>query len=54
MRRERAVQRCEQVPQGGQPDYWDVEYTYRGQVFNTQLNYAPGPQIPVRVNVEPE
>jgi len=51
---ERAVQRCEQVPSSGQPDYWDVEYNYRGQVFNTQLNYAPGPQIPVRVSVEPE
>src|SRR6266404_2221740 len=22
---ERAVQRCEQVPSSGQPDYWDVE-----------------------------
>ncbi len=51
---ERAVQRCEQVPSSGQPDYWDVEYNYRGQAFNTQLNYAPGPQIPVRVSVEPE
>ena len=51
---ERAVQRCEQVPSSGQPDYWDVEYSYGGQVFNTQLNYAPGPQIPVRVSVEPE
>ena len=51
---ERAVQRCEQMPSSGQPDYWDVEYNYRGQVFNTQLNYAPGPQIPVRVSVEPE
>jgi len=51
---ERAVQRCEQMPSSGQPDYWDVEYNYRGQVFNTQLNYAPGPQIPVRVSIEPE
>src|ERR1700693_2149403 len=51
---ERAVQRCEQVPSSGQPDYWDVEYSYGGQVFNAQLNYAPGPQIPVRVSVEPE
>jgi uncharacterized protein YcfJ len=51
---ERAVQRCEQVPPSGQPDYWDVEYRYGGQVLNTQLNYAPGPQIPVRVSVEPE
>ena len=51
---ERAVQRCEQIPSSGQPDYWDVEYTYGGQVFHTQLNYAPGPQIPVRVSVEPE
>jgi uncharacterized protein YcfJ len=51
---ERAVQRCEQMPSSGQPDYWDVEYNYRGQVFNTQLNYAPGPQLPVRVSIEPE
>ena len=51
---ERAVQRCEQVPSSGQPDYWDVEYSYGGQAFNTQLNYAPGQQIPVRVSVEPE
>jgi uncharacterized protein YcfJ len=51
---EGAVQRCEQVPSSGQPDYWNVEYSYGGQVFNTQLNYAPGPQIPVRVSVEPE
>ncbi|HEV2039698.1 MAG TPA: glycine zipper 2TM domain-containing protein [Casimicrobiaceae bacterium] len=51
---ERAVQRCEQIPSSGQPDYWDVEYTYGGQVFDTRLNYAPGPQMPVRVSVEPE
>lgn len=51
---ERSVQRCEQVPSSGQPDYWDVEYSYGGQVFNSQLNYAPGPQIPVHVSVEPE
>ena len=51
---ERAVQRCEQTPASAQPDYWDVEYSYGGQVFHTQLDYAPGPQIPVRVSVEPE
>jgi uncharacterized protein YcfJ len=51
---ERAVQRCEQIPASAQPDYWDVEYSYGGQVFHTQLNYAPGPEIPVRVSVEPE
>ena len=49
-----ALQRCEQVPASGQPDYWDVEYAYGGQVFNTQLAYPPGPQIPVRASVEPE
>jgi uncharacterized protein YcfJ len=45
---------CRVRTPSGQPDYWDVEYSYRGQAFNTQLNYAPGPQIPVRVSVEPE
>jgi uncharacterized protein YcfJ len=51
---ERAVQRCEQAQASAQPDYWDVEYTYGGQVFHGRLDYAPGPTIPVRVSVEPE
>src|SRR5436853_4349930 len=34
---ELGVQRCEENPAGAQPDYWDVEYTYGGKVFHTQL-----------------
>jgi uncharacterized protein YcfJ len=51
---ERQVERCQEVPASGRPAYWDVQYTYGGQVFNTQLNYEPGPQIPVRVSVDPQ
>ena len=51
---ERQIERCREVPSSARPSYWNVEYTYDGQVFNTQLNYEPGPQIPVRVSVEPQ
>ena len=50
---ERQVEHCRDVP-STQPSHWDVEYVYGGKVFHTQLNYQPGPQIPVRVSVEPQ
>ena len=51
---ERRVERCREMPRSAQPVYWDVDYTYRGLAFSTQLNYEPGPQIPVRVSVDPQ
>lgn len=51
---ERQIEHCRDVPSSSRPSYWNVQYTYDGQVFNTQLDYEPGPQIPVRVSVEPQ
>jgi len=47
------VQRCASVPSNAPPDYWDVTYTFRGQVHHVQTSAPPGPTIPVNENGEP-
>jgi uncharacterized protein YcfJ len=39
------VQRCTSVPSNAPPDYWDVTYTFRGQVHHVQTSAPPGPTI---------
>src|SRR5207253_10642863 len=41
------VQRCTSVPNNAPPDYWDVTYTFRGQVHHVQMSAPPGPTIMV-------
>jgi uncharacterized protein YcfJ len=41
------VQRCASVPSNAPPDYWDVTYTFRGQVHHVQMSAPPGPTIMV-------
>jgi uncharacterized protein YcfJ len=41
------VQRCTSVPSNAPPDYWDVTYTFRGQVHHVQMSAPPGPTIMV-------
>lgn len=48
------VEHCIDEPGAAKPAYWEVEYTYRGIPFTTRLNYDPGPQITVRVVVDPQ
>lgn len=47
------VRRCENVPSGAQPDYWDVTYEFRGVEHHAQLNSPPGRTITVNANGEP-
>ena len=47
------VQRCTSVPSNAPPDYWDVTYTFRGQVHHVQTSAPPGPTIAVNENGEP-
>ena len=47
------VQRCENVPGGAQPAYWDVTYNFRGQDHRVQMATAPGPTITVNDRGEP-
>lgn len=47
------VQRCENVPSGAQPDYWDVTYAFRGIEHHAQLSSPPGRTITVNENGEP-
>jgi uncharacterized protein YcfJ len=47
------VQRCTSVPNNAPPDYWDVSYTFRGQVHHVQMSAPPGPTIMVTENGEP-
>ncbi len=47
------VQRCQNVPSSGQPDYWDVSYNFRGIQHRVQLSSPPGPMITVNENGEP-
>jgi len=47
------VQRCENVPGGAQPAYWDVTYNFRGQDHRIQMTTAPGPTITVNEQGEP-
>jgi uncharacterized protein YcfJ/uncharacterized protein (UPF0179 family) len=47
------VQRCENVPGGAQPAYWDVTYNFRGQDHRVQMATAPGRTITVNEQGEP-
>jgi uncharacterized protein YcfJ len=47
------VQRCASVPSNAPPDYWDVAYTWRGQVHHVQTQAPPGPTILVNDRGEP-
>ena len=47
------VQRCENVPGGAQPAYWDVSYNFRGQDHRVQMATAPGTTITVNEQGEP-
>jgi len=47
------VQRCENVPGGAQPAYWDVTYNFRGQDHRVQMAVAPGATITVNEQGEP-
>jgi len=47
------VQRCRDVPSAAAPQYWDVEYEFRGQRHRVQLQAPPGPTITVNGNGEP-
>ena len=47
------VQRCEDVPGGAQPAYWDVTYDFRGQGHRVQMATAPSNTITVNEQGEP-
>lgn len=47
------VQRCEAVPGGAQPAYWDVTYNFRGIDHRVQTATAPGNRITVNERGEP-
>lgn len=47
------VQRCEQVPQSGKPDYWDVTYQFRGIEHRVQATVPPGRTVTVNRDGEP-
>lgn len=47
------VQRCENVPGGAQPAYWDVTYNFRGVDHRIQTASAPGSRITVNERGEP-
>jgi len=47
------VQRCENVPGGAQPAFWDVSYNFRGQDHRVQMTSAPGATIVVNEQGEP-
>lgn len=47
------VQRCENVPGGAQPAYWDVTYRFRGREHRVQMAVEPGNTIKVNERGEP-
>jgi uncharacterized protein YcfJ len=47
------VRRCERVPSGGRPEYFDVVYRFRGQEHRMQTAAPPGPTITVNRRGEP-
>ncbi len=49
----RDVQRCESVPSQARPDYWEVTYTFRGQLHHMQMSSPPGPTVTVNGQGEP-
>lgn len=50
----RDVQRCENVASQARPEYWDVNYTFRGQEHRSQMTAPPaGPTVTVNELGEP-
>ncbi|MGE3176316.1 MAG: beta/gamma crystallin-related protein [Vicinamibacterales bacterium] len=47
------VRRCEDVPGGATPDYWDVTYEFRGVEHRVQMVNRPGNTITVNGQGEP-
>ena len=47
------VQRCAETGNRGQPTYWDVTYTFRGQEHRMQMVSPPGRTITVNRDGEP-
>lgn len=47
------VQRCENVSNQAQAQYWDVIYNFRGQEHRTQMTMPPGSTITVNEQGEP-
>ena len=47
------VQRCTETSNRGQPTYWDVTYTFRGQEHRMQMVSPPGRTITVNRDGEP-
>lgn len=49
---ERNVQRCRDVP-SSRPEYWDVDYRFRGRMYTVQMTTPPGNSILVNSNGAP-
>lgn len=49
----RDVRRCESVANSGPPQYYDVDYSFRGTTHHAQMATAPGPTITVNGSGEP-
>ena len=49
----RDVQRCTNVPDQANPDYWDVTYMFRGQEHHIQMVTPPGRTVTVNRMGEP-
>ncbi len=49
----RDIERCENVPNQANPDYWDVTYNFRGQAHRIQMTAPPGPTVTVNERGEP-
>lgn len=47
------VQRCENLPGGAQPAFWDVSYEFRGRQHQVQMAEEPGRTITVNDRGEP-
>lgn len=49
----RDVERCDNVPNQANPDYWDVSYNFRGQAHRMQMTAPPGSTVTVNELGEP-
>ena len=49
----RDVKRCESVPSQAKPEFWDVDYTFRGQGHRVQMTAPPGSTVTVNEQGEP-
>ena len=47
------VRRCDNVPTSGEPAYWDVTYSFRGQEHRMQTVVEPGRTVTVNAQGEP-